>query len=202
MADVRALPVLVLFLSLQEGAEYYPLREGLAWTYAAKIAEKGKQTEIPASTRVTGKKKVGDAECFSVETRVGGSVSREFVTVDGAGVRVHGSSHESAEYVYGTPLLRLKVPLAKGISWEGEAGRGGVTVAYRSKVEDEEEVEVPAGKYRAFRVRVDMESPAGKTESLSWYAKGTGLVRQWVRQSNPSAAVELTIELKSFEEGR
>ena len=65
----------------------------------------------------------------------------------------------------------------------------------------EEDVEVPAGKYRAVRIDVEIESPgrAGETTRSSiWYAPRVGVVRQ-VHGEPDTGYVKV---LKSFKSGK
>jgi hypothetical protein len=195
MVRLAILPIVAFLLT---GEDYYPLREGDLWTSRALILQGDKKTEVEATTRVAGKKKIGETECHVVEIKVGGIGSREYLTADETGVRVVGGNQGGTDFVYETPIPRLKYPLAAGASWEGKVRRGGVTVNSVSTVLGEEDVEVPAGKYRAFKVSVGIDTPAGKTESLVWYAREVGVVKQWVRQTSAQDRLELTIDLKSF----
>jgi hypothetical protein len=147
---------------------------------------------------VTGKKTIGETECFVVEVKVGGMVSQEYLFADASGVKVLGGSQGGVDFLYETPIPRLKYPLVTGASWEGKVRRGDVTVTSLSKVLGEEDVEVPGGKYRSFKVSVEIDTPAGKTKSFSWYAKDVGVVKQWVCQTNAQIQLELTIDLKTF----
>lgn len=200
---VRLGPLVGLILTIPPGGEpgndYLPLREGNVWIYRAVLENDGKAAELEALTRVAGRRKVGDTECFVLEIRVGGSVAREFLAPGASGVLVYGESREGMEIFHDPPLRRLRYPLAAGIVWEdrprGEAGE----VRIRSTVQEEEEVEVPAGRYRTVPVRAEAETPAGKMDSRTWYAPGVGVVRQWVRHSRPGRLLELRIDLKAFE---
>jgi hypothetical protein len=75
------------------------------------------------------------------------------------------------------PDCLLKLPPTPGAKWEqpmfAPDGTRLAETAVR-KVVGEEEVETPAGKFKA--VRVDMEYPAGRPWSKSWYAQGRGVV--------------------------
>ncbi len=196
--DRLRLPLLSLLLAFQGGEDYFPLKEGLAWSFKATILQGGRKTEVDALTRVTGRKEVGGTNCFVVEVTVGGIVYREHIAVDKEGVKVFGGGQGAEDFTYGTPIMRLRVPLRKDDSWESRARRGDVEAVCRSKVAAEEVVEVPAGKFRAFKVVIEMESPAGRTESHSWFARDVGMVKQWVRQGSAVAQTELTIDLKGF----
>ena len=59
----------------------------------------------------------------------------------------------------------------------------------------DEEVEVPAGKFKAIRVE---RSTDQKHFETVWYAAGTGVVK-WVRGTGES---EIVVVLKSFTQGK
>jgi len=71
----------------------------------------------------------------------------------------------------------LKLPPTPGAKWEqpmfAPDGTRQADTAVRTVV-GEEEVETPAGKFKA--VRVDTEYPAGRPWSKVWYAPGRGVV--------------------------
>ena len=75
------------------------------------------------------------------------------------------------------PDCLLKLPPKPGANWEqpmfAPDGTRLAETAVR-KVVGEEEVETPAGKFKA--VRVDMEYPAGRPWSKAWYVQGRGVV--------------------------
>lgn len=195
MARRAILPILA---ALSASGDYYPLKEGCVWTSRALILQGDKKSEVEATARVAGKKKVGETECTVLEIKVGAMVSREFLVADETGVKVLGGSQGGEDFVYETPIPRLKYPLAVGATWEGKVRRGGVTVNSLSTVLSEEVVEVPAGRYPSFKVSVVIDTPAGKTESFIWYARDVGVVKQWVRQTSAQDQLELTLDLKSF----
>lgn len=75
------------------------------------------------------------------------------------------------------PDCLIKLPPVAGAKWEQDVftpdgtKRTGTLV---KKVVGEEEVETPAGTFKA--VRVDTEYPAGRPTQKSWYAPGVGEV--------------------------
>ena len=85
----------------------------------------------------------------------------------------------------GTPIQLFKSPPKVGATWKsGDVG---------FKIVGEEEVEVPAGKYKAFKV----ESPdSGAPNTVLWFAPGVGLVKQ------TNASSETSVVLKAFTPGK
>jgi hypothetical protein len=78
------------------------------------------------------------------------------------------------------PMPVLKVPAKAGDAWEWEATKADGEPAQKVKVKvlGEEEVEVPAGKFRAVRVEVEEEERGRTTRSEAWYAPKVGLVKR------------------------
>ena len=61
--------------------------------------------------------------------------------------------------VYDAPYCVLRLPLKPGETWTSEVASGGtVTSTFKYKAVKEEDVEVPAGKFRAYRVEVDIDN--------------------------------------------
>lgn len=94
------------------------------------------------------------------------------------------------------PLPLLRFPVTAGDTWETPAvaatgeGKGRVTVV------GVEEVEVPAGKFKAVRVQVEKNPKGAPTQtSTQWWAEGVGLVKSLP----PGGRVMV---LKSFSPGK
>ena len=92
------------------------------------------------------------------------------------------------------PICRLRLPARPGDQWVHSDG--GVTYVFT--VAGAEEVEVPAGKFKA-AVRVEMEVRYERGASLRityWYAPEVGLVKSEVGKDKKQ------ILLKSFAKGK
>lgn len=94
------------------------------------------------------------------------------------------------------PIRRLKLPAKPGDNWEwalSPESRVKMVETFRG----EEEVEVPAGRFKALQVDGDA-SESGVMRMTIWYAPGVGSVKQVTK----SGSSELTIVLKSFTPGK
>lgn len=80
--------------------------------------------------------------------------------------------------------LWIKFPLKKGETWADEKEKSS------GAVEDEEDVEVPAGKYKTFRVKVKTEA----FELILWLAKDVGEVKREIKLGGNA----VTLSLVSF----
>jgi hypothetical protein len=110
------------------------------------------------------------------------------------------SNHGIAALVIGgtplrNPVFHLRLPAKAGETWVAEEQVVGDVVFSRQTFTTgpEEEVEVPAGKFRA--IRVDVTTPHGA--SSSWYAPGVGLVKT-VRKTSDGREGEPIQALRSF----
>jgi hypothetical protein len=71
----------------------------------------------------------------------------------------------------------LKLPYKEGTTWTSDNVKPGDKLTYT--VGKQEEVEVPAGKYKAIGVEVVLEELGGETKKTTyWYAAGIGLIKE------------------------
>ncbi|MHB1423684.1 MAG: hypothetical protein ACYC3I_10920 [Gemmataceae bacterium] len=166
---------------------YYPLQVGATWHYRAGA---GKFT-----MRVARHEKVGDTLCALLETKRDGKVvGSEHLAVTADGVYRHDLTAAGAKSVTQTlkpPMLLLKLPPKKGDGWkidskgDGKNFRGGFQVS-------EQEITVPAGKYKTFRVASqDLEVNALKPSITTFFAEGVGMVKQIIEVGDAKVEIEL-----------
>ena len=169
--------MIVLLLALQ--ADYFPLETGTSWTY---LTHGGRDYV----KRVVGRETVNATSCAVVQH---GDLEKHWISAGEDGVRVH----RSKGVTFDAPLLLFKFPLKAGDAWTGEARAGEGPIAYAFATAGEEDVEVPAGRFRAVRVDWSMGTSSGKT----WLARGIGSVKEsyaggagldLVRMSRPGEA--------------
>lgn len=150
--------MIAMLLALQ--LDYFPLETGVSWTY---LTSSGRDYV----KRVVGRDTVGATSCAVVRH---GETETHWISAAADGVRVH----RSKGVVFDVPLLLFKFPLQAGEAWTAEAKAGETPIAYTFRTAGEEDVEVPAGKFRAFRVDWSMGTATGKT----WLARGIGAVKE------------------------
>jgi|SRR5262245_19680366 len=100
-----------------------------------------------------------------------------------------------------SPVCHLRLPFKTGETWETEDQLVGQVIYSRATFTAgaEEEVEVPAGKFRA--VRVQVVSGQGFGETTHWYARGVGIVKSVSKKSDRGGEDQVTV-LKSFTPGK
>lgn len=93
------------------------------------------------------------------------------------------------------PACVLRLPLKKGDTWEINDPKV-FPVPIKFATGEEEEVEVPAGKFKAVRVEKKIVFPDAKTVRVTdWVVPGYGVVKARARLAD---GTEMVIVLKSF----
>jgi len=97
------------------------------------------------------------------------------------------------------PICVLATPVTRGKTWEDAIKLSGEdTAKTKYVIGTEEEIEVPAGRFRAIRVDVDSEINGEHNMGVEWHAPDVGLVKS-VTKVEPA---EITITLKSRTSGK
>ncbi|MBI2900373.1 MAG: hypothetical protein HYY17_09315 [Planctomycetes bacterium] len=195
---MRVLAALALCATLCSAAaaqeEYFPLQEGHSWTYTGTF--NGRDLKIVQ--KVTKKEKVGDVECFVLMTTPSSNKEGEHVVVTKTGVWRHRYRGEDLV----PPVEFLRFPVKAGHKWDtkytSKLGGGETEVKGSFEVVAEEDLEVPAGRFKAFKVAVDMKIGDQSSKSAIWFAKDVGIVQQ----SFTLPAGEVVVKLAKFEKGK
>ena len=174
--------------------DYYPLGEGYSWQYEGLI--RGEKTEVWKN--VTGKVKIGSTDCFVVEDRgMGGDFRKLCVEKSKNGIHVHEMRREIEQ-----PFPWLKFPLEKGTRWLHalQPKEGGAKNTLDFLVEGEEEIVVPAGTFKARRVRLSASEDGSdrRYETTMWYAPDVGEVQRAMKRFRGDKADEGTLKLVAF----
>lgn len=183
---------------------YYPLAKGSKWTYSTDYAD-----DTILVHEVVGTEKVGDVECFIVEHKTVGPtlgtrvMRKEWVAADADGILIRKVSRGKSELDVVKPFFKIKHILRKDDEWKGDAKAEENAPHYEYRVEGEEDVEVPAGKYRAVKVHVKIESGSRHSaEGSEWYAKNVGIVKSEITIRAAGDDFTMVSELKKFEPGK
>ena len=186
------------------GDTYYPLGKNYKWVYSTDYSE---DTEVVHE--VTGTEKVGDVDCFIVEHKtvspaLGSRMMRkEWLASNTDGVLIHKLQRGRSEMDVAKPFFKVKHLLRKDEEWKGEAKAEENAPHYAIRVEEETEVEVPTGKYKAWKVNVKVESGLRHfAEGTEWYVKNIGLVKSRLTIRASGEEFTLVSELKKFEAGK
>lgn len=159
--------------------DHFPTVVGTIWVYDTDTGD--------ATLTLEGTRTIGGKECFvfrfdslrrsSADSPARPATSKEFFAVTEAGVLGFGAEDEKKDDLSANPYPRIKFGTKAGDTWSYKRGNDICTFENLG----EEEIEVPAGKYMAVKIRSNprMIPPGGagfEIKTTEWYAKGVGLV--------------------------
>jgi len=166
-------------------ANYYPLKEGNKWYYRMEAGEKTFQV-VTQLTKVENSSVKG---MFRLEMSIDGKVlGSEDLTVDKTGVLRHAFNDTQ----FPTPVTVVRFPVKEGDTWEQTVAAGGDEMKLKGKVIGEEEIEVPAGKFKALRVQIEASGEQSETLTVTyWFARNAGIVKQTLEVGDEQIVFEL-----------
>lgn len=165
----------VLACCAQAPSDYFPSKEGMTWTY---VWEDGKVDKVTCE----GTQSLDELEylVYAFDVQDGASQRKEWYYLgewEGRdGVLYCGTDMDAEEPMddcRDNPQLLLKTGTKKGDTWE-HRDDDRVT---KYEHQGEEEVTVPAGTYKAVKVRKSYTLAGDPCTTTTWYVKGVGLVK-------------------------
>src|SRR6266568_4794415 len=187
-----------------------PTAPGLAWRYNM-TEEVGKgltvpdlkpdadgKIRLPVLYRIEGTENVDGKELLKFEMHRAGVITRsDLLTVDEHGIICWARITVDGEFVkFSPPQTMIAMPLKQGANWSFDGEVGDLKVHQKYEVIGEEDIEVPAGEFQAFRIRGEQTSPSPMTIDR-WFATGTGIVKDvtTMRASNGDLLQRISLEL-------
>jgi len=173
---------------------YYPTKEGdkLVYEMTSPVGTAMEITEL-----VTKVEKKDGALIVSIERNLGGksALPSQFSISEKGVSRIATSGR-----VLPVPIPLLNLTTKPGDTWtyEPDTGGGGPARMTTYRMGKEEDVEVPAGKFKAVRVESEQQLGANVYKATLWYAPGVGLVKS----VSISGDTERTQVLKSYTPGK
>lgn len=192
-------------------APIMPTTDGMTWEYIMtqeagegfhfsdlKPDEDGK-ARLAVMYRIDGTQKIDGKDLLKFEMhRTGLVTNTDLVTVDEHGIVCSARIDQNGETTKMTPAQTMvAAPLKTGMSWNFDTTIGRAKVHQHYEVTGEEDVDVPAGKFRAFHIRAVQTVP----NSLSidrWFVNGVGIVKDVtaMRSNTGDLMRSVTLELK------
>jgi hypothetical protein len=160
---------------------YFPLAVDHVWTY--RIAG----TDEKFVVRVGGVEKIREVDCFRLDASVKGQiVATEHLRTTAEGVFRYRMDREDVV----PPLCVCRYPVKPGDAWttDYKLGTRGAKADFKS---DFEAITVPAGKYKAAVVKLEMTEADSKLRATHWYAPNAGLVKLQFEQGKQVIVMEL-----------
>jgi hypothetical protein len=194
LVPVAALAVAAPVPKDQKGVLYYPTTKDSKWTYSTRSPTGGVSETSEVVTDVEKKADGHD------EGPVGRVIKDRVTVFQKIEVSARGLSRVGAGggAAMDPPRTLLKVGAKVGDTWDHNPKPGqGQPGKYVFR--GDEEVEVPAGKYKALKVEADIEFTKGQPSRVTyWYAPGVGQVKI-VTKDDKGERVQ---ELKAFTPGK
>jgi len=176
-----------------------PPTEGTTWNYdlvqekpseGFDITKPNEEEHLAVSYRLGGIEKIDDKDLQRLEIYRGDTLeSVDFIAVEERGITCPArADSRGAVTKLVPPQIMLATPLKTGTSWNFDAAISDTKVNQRYEIAGEEDVDVPAGKFHAWRIHCEQTSPALATIDR-WFVPGTGFVKVETVAKAPSGGV-------------
>src|SRR5438876_4459316 len=156
------------------------------------------KTRLPVLYRVEETENVDGKELLKFEMHRAGVITRsDLLTVDEHGITCWARITVDGEFVkFSPPQTMIAMPLKQGANWSFDGLVGDLKVHQHYEVTGEEDIEVPAGEFQAFRIHGEQTSPSPMTIDR-WFATGTGIVKDvtTMRASDGDLLQRISLEL-------
>lgn len=169
----------------QAAPPFFPGEQGTTWEYEMRESFAGNAPSA-LSVRINGIASLGEKQLLKLETLAGDAVRKtELISIDTAGVHCHQRTGPDGKTItFDPPQTLVPAPLTVGARWsiDDHVIGGG---AQEFTVTGEEDVAVPAGNFRAFRIHCDQQWPISGTIDR-WFVPGTGFVKDVTTSRGPT----------------
>jgi hypothetical protein len=189
---VRILCIAVCCFTLRSvlAAPVIPTAPGTTWRYNM-TEEMGKglnvsnikpdadgKIRVPVLYRLEGTEDVDGKDLLKFEMHRAGTITNtDLLTVDEHGITCWARVNLDGELVkFSPPQTMIAAPLKKGAAWNFDGNAGELKVQQHYDVAGEEKIELPAGKFQAFRIHGEQTTPNRMTIDR-WFAPGIGIVK-------------------------
>lgn len=184
-------------------AEYFPLKKNSHWKYIYKSTHNGNPIEtLKRFYRVSGWEEIKGSDCAVYEMVIRNKpVVTKFLEVSENGITIHRSNiiNEIEHSDMTPPFPMLKFPLKKGKTWKWEGKSGREQWKFVVMIKGEEEIKVPAGKFKTFRIEQKGIRSDGKAFKVTrWYSRGVGLVKEHYSHNSDDGHLEYFMTLTNY----
>src|SRR6266480_4040586 len=133
---------------------------------------------LPVLYRLEGTEDVDGKDLLKFEMHRAATITNtDLLAVDEHGITCWARVNLDGELVkFSPPQTMIAAPLKKAAAWNFDGQAGELKVQQHYDVVGEEKVNVPAGKFQAFRIRGEQTTPNRMTIDR-WFAPGVGIVK-------------------------
>ncbi len=179
----------------KDDPNFYPLKAGSKWEYKLTA---GTQT-ITLINTIDKSEVVKEETQFVLKSVVKDkngdkTVGTEVLSTNRQGVFRHKTNNMESV----PPVCIIKYPVKPGESWEAEHQIGPQKAKVKVAVGNFQEIQVPAGKYKAISVTLTTMDMGQNVTSTYWFANNVGYIKQTV--DTPKGKV--TLELEKYDAGK
>jgi hypothetical protein len=185
----RSLALLLAICPLTCGAadQLLPTAEGTTWNYEMiqekqdegfDLTEPNDVQKFNVTYRLSGSEKIDNRDLRRLEIYRGDVLeSVDLIAIAEDGITCPARTDARGAIMKLIPPQRmLSLPLQGGDSWTFDGVVGETKVKQSYKVAGEQDIDVPAGKFRAWRIHCDQTLPSPATVDR-WFVPNTGFVK-------------------------
>ncbi|HAF02933.1 MAG TPA: hypothetical protein DCG89_03925 [Spartobacteria bacterium] len=211
MKKIVSLMLAAVPLNFALGEELVPTADGTTWLYEmtqeagkkftfsdAKPGPDGKVHRL-AAYRITGTQEVDGKNLLKFEILRDGIITNtDLMTVNERGIFCAARVDQYGHLTKLDPAqTMIAAPLKPGASWEFDGKAADANVHQHYDVLSEEDVDLPAGKFRAFHIHGEQTEPMRMTIDR-WFVNGTGIVKDVTTMKMPDGGLlrRISLELK------
>jgi hypothetical protein len=206
MKIARFVLVLMPFICGAAELPLLPTTEGTTWNYDLvqekpsgdfDLTEPNEQEQIAVTYRLGATEKIDNKDLQRLEIYRGDTLeSVDLIAVEERGITCPARlDSQGAITKLAPPQIMLATPLKTGGRWNFDGTIAGTKVNQRYEIAGEEDVDLPAGKFHAWRIHCEQTLPAPATIDR-WFVPGTGFVKVETVVKAPSGGVLQKSSLK------
>lgn len=177
----------------------FPSAEGTTWNYEMveerpsadfDLTDPNEEEHFAVRYRIGATEKIENKDLQRLEIyRADALEAVDLIAIEEAGISCPARMNADGSIVKLVPPQQmLALPLQSGKGWTFDGTIGETKVRQRYEIAGEEDVNVPAGKFRAWRIRCGQTLPAPATIDR-WFVPGTGFVKVETTLKGPSGAL-------------
>jgi hypothetical protein len=164
----------------------FPSAEGTTWQYTLTREPENDKTILTRQVLAPPKLQKTEAS-LQVEEKINGAMrSTQTLTIEkGAVLAISQRTADGKAIQLKPPAIVLPAKMAPGISWNFRGQIAGINLTLPLKFVNEEEIQIAAGKFRAWHIRSEQMGTVATTAE-EWFVPGVGWVKERVTQRAPT----------------
>lgn len=205
--------IIIAVVVFSSPEQIIPINEGTTWRYnMTEEAGPGMRLSDEADRetgslqaqviyRVEGTKEIDGRKLLQFEMhRAGRITNTDLLTVDNEGVRCWARIDDAGQMTkLDPPQPIVAPPIEVGHTWDFDTESAGAKIHQHYEIIGQGDVATPAGKFRAFHIRAEQDTPSPMTIDR-WFAPGIGIVKDVTETRSDSGDLLRRITLELAEE--